>query len=195
MQDSLNAYKSNQSVSYTDEGTPVVDEVTWTTNSRYNTYDNYTDDNYVVVDDQKNIGSVTNQVNIVQENNSQYIPFKMKRYWDGVDLMNEGLNLTIYYVIPADGSNPAAAGQQAVVNCKYTDDTVTFGWLLDSKVTSRVGDVKFQIFATGNREKNNEGSYNNGPEAYTWSTMPNGRLTIYDSLSTDYEDAKPDNFD
>lgn len=198
MQDSLNALGAiNRTVTYADDDTttPVVDEEVWDYNPRYNTYDNYTDDNYVLIDDQKNIGTVTNQVNIVQENNSQYIPFKVKRYWDGIDLMNEGLNLTVYYVVPADGVSEAAAGQQTVVNCKYTKDTVTFGWLLDSKVTSRVGDVKFQIFATGTRSTNNEGQYNNGPEAYTWSTMPNGRLTIYDSLSTNYEDAQPDNFD
>ena len=198
MQDSLNALGAYQSSTYyadDDTSTPVVDEEVWDYNPRYNTYDNYTDDNYVIIDDQKNIGTVTNQVNIVQENNSQYIPFKVKRYWDGIDLMNEGLNITVYYVIPSSGDYAEAAGQQTVVNCKYTKDTVTFGWLLDSKVTSRVGDVKFQIFATGTRTKNNEGYYNNAPESYTWCTMPNGRLTIYDSLSANYEDAKPENFD
>ena len=197
MQDSLNALGAlNQTIAYadSDDSSSVVEEV-WTYNPRYNTYDNYTDENYVVIDDQKNIGSVTNQVNIVQENNSQYIPFKIKRYWDGIDLMNEGLNLTVYYVIPSVGDSEPAAGQQMVVNCKYSDTTVTFGWLLDSKVTSRVGDVRFQILATGNRDKNNEGYYNNGPSSYTWSTMPNGRLTIYDSLSTDYKDAQPEDFD
>ena len=57
------------------------------TDKDYRFYDDeYHDDNYSNVDQQKNITLDSSQFNITQEQNSQYIPFKMPRYYDGFDL-------------------------------------------------------------------------------------------------------------
>ena len=46
--------------------------------------------------DKKDIKLDGKQFNITQEENSQYIPFEMPRYYDGFDL--KGTKLSIYYV-------------------------------------------------------------------------------------------------
>ena len=48
--------------------------------------DEYSDENYSTVDELKNINLDSKQINITQEQNSQYIPFLMPRYYDGFDL-------------------------------------------------------------------------------------------------------------
>ena len=51
----------------------------------YTQYSQYTDDKYSMVDTNKNITMDSSQINITQEKNSQYIPFQMPRYYDGID--------------------------------------------------------------------------------------------------------------
>ena len=53
--------------------------------SGYDRYNQYTDDKYSTVDNNKNITMDSSQINITQETNSQYIPFQIPRYYDGID--------------------------------------------------------------------------------------------------------------
>ena len=55
---------------------------------KYTWYENYTDDKYSIVDENKDIQLDDSQINITQENNSQVIPFEMPRFYDGIDLMD-----------------------------------------------------------------------------------------------------------
>lgn len=148
--------------------TAVVDDG-YTLDERYPIYDQYFDDNYSTVDKSKNISVDSSQINITQEVNSQYIPFRIPRYWDGIDLMN-----MIIQVIYVHSDNKGEAYN--VVNVAYNDTYIIFGWLVDEKVTSVVGDVRFEIRATGTNEKN---------ETYVWKTKPNGRLTVLEGLNHD----------
>lgn len=68
--------------------TAVVDDgYVLCTDGRYVIYDEYYDNSYSTVDKLKNVTVDSSQINIVQETNSQYIPFRIPRYWDGIDLM------------------------------------------------------------------------------------------------------------
>ena len=61
----------------------VVEEhfVTWD-DGRYKVYEKYHDEEFSTIDSLKSISVNASQINITQETNSQYIPFKMPRYWD-----------------------------------------------------------------------------------------------------------------
>lgn len=55
---------------------------------KYTWYSSYRDDKYSSIDELKNIKLDESQINITQEKNSQFIPFQMPRYYDGVDLLD-----------------------------------------------------------------------------------------------------------
>ena len=60
----------------------------WTKDTNYKYYSDFRDDNVSNIDDNKNIALNQKQFNITQEENSQFIPFEMPRYYDGYDLKN-----------------------------------------------------------------------------------------------------------
>ena len=82
---------------------------------------NHTDERYSTIDDQKNITMDSSQINITQESNSQYIPFKMPRYYDGIDLSE--MNIFIRY---ARGSktNTGYTSEVAAFNSVIADSLV-----------------------------------------------------------------------
>lgn len=134
---------------------------------RYIIYSKYTDDNISEIDGSKSISVHPSQINITQEENSQYIPFKVNRYWDGMDLMD--MFIQIHYVNKDgndDYSNP--------INVKYNKTFIMFGWLINGNVTALEGDVDFEIIANGSNEHG---------DTYRWQTKPNGRLNILKSLN------------
>ena len=150
--------------------TAVVDNgYTLCTDGRYEVYDQYFDDSYSTVDKLKNVSVDSSQINIVQETNSQYISFRIPRYWDGIDLMNMLIQVRYAH---ADNKGQVAN----VVNVAYDSTNITFGWLVDANVTSVIGDVRFEIMATGSNEKGH---------TYVWRTRPNGRLTVLEGLNYD----------
>lgn len=146
-----------------------VNDFTPCTDGRYDIYNQYTDENCSIVDSLKNVQVDSNQVNITQEVNSQYIPFSIPRYWDGIDLMNMFIQ---FHYVNKDG----ASGISNAVNVRYNDDTILCAWLIDDNVTSAPGDVTFEITATGVNEKGNN---------YLWKSRPNGKLTVLEALSYD----------
>lgn len=139
------------------------------TDGRYGIYNNYSDETYSIVDNSKNISVDPSQINITQEENSQYISFKLNRYWDGIDLMN--MILQIHYVNKNKKGNVAP-----VVNVASNSDSIIFGWLIDKNVTANAGEITFEITAIGKNEKG---------EDYKWRTKPNGKITVLEALSYD----------
>ena len=72
-----------------DNNVSLYSESGWSEDrTHYRWFEDYRDDNYSIVNDEKNIALNSKQINITQEENSQFIPFEMARYYDGIDLMN-----------------------------------------------------------------------------------------------------------
>lgn len=136
---------------------------------RYLTYSKYTDDNISEIDNLKNISVDETQINITQENNSQYIPFRVSRYWDGIDLLP--MTIKIHYE-----NSKGDSGIVDAVNVSYNDNFIKFGWLVDENATAVSGAVKFEITAIGKNEKG---------QNYKWRTKPNGQLNVLEGLSYD----------
>lgn len=140
----------------------------------YESYSNYpqnlTDDKYSVVDENKNIKLSDGQVSLTQESNSQYIPFKMPRYYDGYDLSST--TLYIYW------ANEVGYGSAAApVNVSYDDEYIYFAWLVGSDVTRYAGTVKFEIQARGIITSDS------GKELeYIWKSYMNNGLNITQAL-------------
>ena len=143
-------------------------EDTFVLNDKYKIYENsYKDEQMSYVDDDKNITVNQAQTCVMQENNSQYIPFELNRYYDGVDLNT--MTFTVHYV-NAKGEE----GASLPVNFYYNDSKIRFAWLLSSNATQVDGDVIFEIIAFG---------YNEKDEKYLWRTKPNGKITVLKSLT------------
>lgn len=140
---------------------------TFILNEKYKWYSNsYNDDQMSNIDDDKNIIVDKNQFCVTQENNSQYIPFELSRYYDGVDLND--MEFSIHYV-----NSKGEEGASVPVNFYYSDSKIRFAWLLDHNATQIDGDVIFEIVACG---------YNEKDEKYLWRTKPNGKINVLKSL-------------
>lgn len=83
----------------------------------------------------------------MQEENSQYMPFRIPRYWDGMDLMD--MLIQIRYESIAEKKGKVAT----VINVASNNTYIRFGWLIDAAVTANAGDIIFEIMATGVNEK------------------------------------------
>lgn len=141
----------------------------WILDSKYLYYSEYYDDIVSSIDGKKNIILDSNQINITQESNSQFIPFEMPRFYDGFDLKNT--NIMIHFVNKnnyEDYANP--------INVYYCSDKIRFGWLVDKRVTAVEGVVQFEIQAVGANSKGDE---------YVWKTKPSNGLNVLKSLSGD----------
>ena len=149
---------------------------------KYDWFDEFVDENYSTVDLNKNVTVNPSQVNINQEQNSQYIPFKIPRYWDGIDLSN--MTLWIHFTNSKGECAPVAP-----INVRYYSDYIIFGWLVDLSVTYVAGNVEFEIAAVG--------TISSGTKTlqYTWRTNPNGKLTVLEALKcydVNHEPITPD---
>lgn len=147
----------------------VYAEDGYTVSDKYSQYPEYSDDDISVIDRQKNITVNQNQINLTQEANSQFIPFRIGRYYDGVDLMN--MTLSIHYVTAKNYENTSAP-----INVSYNDEYIKFGWLVDLKANSHAGTLAFEIQAIGKNSKD---------EDYIFKTKPNYQLSVLASLSGD----------
>lgn len=145
----------------------VAEDVIWTEDAKYAYYSEYADSNVSVVDEDKNIVVNNKQINITQEINSQFIPFIMNRYYDGVDLSEK----TIIISFKNKENNIDFA---APVNVSYSEDKIKFAWLVDARVTAVEGEIQFEIQAVGVNSKGDD---------YVWRTKPNGKLNILKALS------------
>lgn len=134
---------------------------------KYKIYENYSDDKFSNINEKKEIHIEPSQQVLTQEVNSQYIPFEMSRYYDGIDLMS--MSLVIHYINSKNRENHSIP-----VNVSYSDEKIRFHWLIDENVTCIAGEIAFEIIAYGTNEKE---------ETYIWKSMPNGKLVVLKSLS------------
>ncbi|MBR5795585.1 MAG: hypothetical protein IKY26_05535 [Erysipelotrichaceae bacterium] len=143
----------------------------WTKDkNNYRWFDDFEDNNYSIIDDKKNIALNEKQFNITQEENSQFIPFEMARYYDGYDLLKA--HISIHYD-RSDGEH----GADDAVNVQYTNEKIRFAWKVDGGASAVAGKLKFEIHATGAIYDNKGRSY-----AYEWKTRSNTSLEVLKSI-------------
>ena len=141
----------------------------WTKSNKYDWYDEYADDRISRVDGNKSITVDPSQINISQEENSQYIPFEMPRYYDGFDLMSTDLE---FWYKTSDG----IVGSSRAINVTYDSANIRLGWLIDARTTHVAGGLTFEIRGIGVNSKGN---------AYTWKTKTCDVMTVLQSLIDD----------
>lgn len=113
---------------------------------KYTRYTEYYDSNFSIIDENKNITLDQSQINLTQEENSQYVPFKMFRRYDNVDQLN--MTLLMHCVTPIGGDVYVTP-----VNVQYDDTYLYFGVILPASVCATKGDVLFEIQSIGTNEK------------------------------------------
>ena len=142
----------------------------WQQHNSYVRYSVFSDDNISVINDKKDIILDANQFNITQEENSQYIPFEMPRYYDGFDLVNT--TLSIHY-----NTKSGRHGASKPVNVTFNNEKIRFGWLVDSSATIDVGTLEFEIHAYGTVTGSDGVS-----RGYAWKTKSNKSLNVSQSM-------------
>ena len=142
----------------------------WIQNKSYTYYSTFSDDNISVINNNKEITLNEKQFNITQEENSQYIPFEMPRYYDGVDLSTSAIS--IHYETKSGGH-----GSTRPINVTYNNTKIRFAWLVDAGATSEAGRLKFEIHAYGSVMGNDGKSI-----GYVWKTRTNEKLSVLQSL-------------
>lgn len=133
---------------------------------KYLWYEEYIDESYSTVEADKSIKFDTSQINLTQEENSQYIPFQMDRYWDGIDIATKSLQ--IYFVNSQNYDYIATP-----VNVRYSSSKIRFGWLVDGHATAIAGKLRLEIRAIGLNEKN---------DPYCWISKSTDDINILASL-------------
>ena len=155
--------------------TPMVaaysgDDGNWIQDTHYEVYSFFEDSNISTISTEKDVKLNEKQINITQEENSQYIPFEMPRRYDGYDLTQA--SISIHY----ETINGYHASDKPV-NVTYNNDKIRFGWLVDAGATQTAGKLKFEIHANGSIS-DNKGNV----KGYTWKTKCNEDLNVLKSL-------------
>ena len=146
------------------------DDGNWQQHNDYVRYSVFSDDNISIINDKKDITLDANQFNITQEENSQYIPFEMPRYYDGFDLVNTVLS--IHYT-----TKSGRHGASKPVNVTFNNEKIRFGWLIDAGATLDVGTLEFEIHAYGSVSGSDGIS-----KGYVWKTKSNKNLNVLESM-------------
>ena len=146
------------------------DDGNWQEHTGYVRYSVFSDDNISTINDTKDIMLNKKQFNITQEENSQYIPFEMPRYYDGFDLVNT--IISIHY-----NTKSGRHGASKPVNVTFNNEKIRFGWLIDAGATIDVGMLEFEIHAYGSVTGSDGAS-----RSYTWKTKRNADLNVLESL-------------
>ena len=146
------------------------DDGSWQQHSDYTYYYSFSDDNISVISNDKDIALNAKQFNITQEENSQYIPFEMPRYYDGFDLVDTAIS--IHYE-----TKSGRHGATKPVNVTYNNEKIRFGWLVDAGATIDAGALAFEIHAYGS-VTGSDGI----PKSYVWKSKKNTNLNVLQSL-------------
>ena len=149
-------------------------EESWERSTKYRyipdfSREGYSDENYTVIGEDKEIRLNEKQFNITQESYSQYIPFEMYRYYDGIDLLSAELSV---HFTTKSGHHEG----HAPVNVFYTNDKIRFGWMVPEGATIDAGTLDFFIMATGFLHDDE-----NNLIPYVWKTQTNKTLTVLES--------------
>ena len=153
----------------------MATESGWTrvTDPKYAWFDEFTDDKISYVDENKDITIDNSQINISQESKSQFIPFEMPRYYDGIDLTKMAISIHFTNSDKQHAASPA-------VNVQYNNDKIRFAWLVDANATHIDGNLQFEIHADGAISDNTGKSYE-----YRWKSKPTDKFNIVKSLCQD----------
>lgn len=149
-------------------------EETWILNTNYKDTKNnshgykYEDADFSYVDEKKTVTINQNQINLTQEDSSQYIPFEMFRYYDGIDLMHSSMRMSIYFV-----NEQGASGESDPINVEYSDTKIRFGFLVSKEATAVKGKLKLEIHVKGSNPFGGN---------YLLKTRPNDEIVILESL-------------
>ncbi|MDO4333816.1 MAG: hypothetical protein Q4C58_14190 [Eubacteriales bacterium] len=108
--------------------------------SGYKTYD-YTDINVIYVDN-KTIGSLSHEIAVSGESDSQYLVFERDRYFKGIDLAAKTLQIH-YERLDGAGDNCKP------VNVAASDTRIRYGWIVPAAAMALDGNLKVMPFATG----------------------------------------------
>lgn len=73
------------------------------------------------------------------DNNSQYLTFQMRRYFDNIDLSQK--TISVKYL-----NSQYEEGESIAVNVQTTNKTLSFDWLLDDLLTRYAGRIYFQVY-------------------------------------------------
>lgn len=146
------------------------DDGNWQQHNGYVYYSTFSDDNISIINDEKDINLDGKQFNITQEENSQYIPFEMPRYYDGYDLVDAVLS--VHYQ-----TKGKRHGASKPINVTYNNNKIRFGWLVDAGATADAGTLEFEIHAYGT-VVGNDGI----AKSYTWKTKSNKNLNVLQSI-------------
>lgn len=133
--------ETNEAIAVYDSG---VDGLPYS--DAYQKYTEYADTKFSIVDEDKNITLDKSQVNLTQEENAQYVPFKMSRRYDNIDLLSK--TLLIHAVTPEKKDVYVTP-----VNVQYDDQFLYFGVIIPGSVCAVKGTVDFEIQAIGVNEK------------------------------------------
>ena len=125
------------------------------------------------ISENKDITIDESQINISQESQSQFIPFEMPRYYDGIDLTKMAISIHFTNRDNIHAASPA-------VNVRYKDDKIRFAWLVDSNATHIDGNLQFEIHADGSIYDNKGIQY-----GYRWRSKPTDKFNIVKSLCQD----------
>ena len=164
----------NYSIMTLDESNGIAayagDGGSWQQHRDYVVYNVFSDEDISTISDNKDILLNRKQFNITQEENSQYIPFEMPRYYDGFDLVNTVIS--IHYE-----TSSKLHGSSKPVNVTFNDEKIRFGWLVDAGATLDAGVLKFEIHAYGTVTGNDGVS-----KSYVWKSKSDSSLTVLQSL-------------
>lgn len=148
-------------------GVETYAEERFVRSNKYLWYEEYKDDAISYIDKSKNITVDDSQINVTQEENSQFVKFELDRYYDGIDLTNMIFRFHFVNKNNDDAEDP-------VCNFEYSENKIRFAWKLSKNATAVSGLVRFEIIAEGVNERG---------ESYTWKTTPSGKFNIIESLS------------
>lgn len=148
----------------------AADDGSWQQHADYVRYYNLSDDNISTINDRKEISLNDKQINITQEENSQYIPFEMSRYYDGYDLVNAVIS--IHYE-----TKTGVHGASKAVNVTFNNNKIRFGWLVDAGATLDAGTLAFEIHAYGSITGSDGVA-----KGYVWKTKSNKNINVLQSI-------------
>lgn len=128
----------------------------------YDHSNKYDDDMiFEVSKEDKSISIIKSQTMISGERNSQYIAFRMPRYYDGIDLSEK--NIEVIYV-----TETGISDINKVINVRRNDEFLMFGWVVPGGALQEPGTLSFCIEFAG--------------DEYVMKTMP-AEVEVYDGMN------------
>ena len=117
-------------------------QIKWTLDQKYDVKNFYVDEHGTVEIKNKTIEDMSKHISVKGESYSQYIEFKMNRFYDGIDLTN--MLLAIYYDVPNVGSD-----ESKPINVYYNETEIKFGWAIPLEVAQTNLIIDLCVYARG----------------------------------------------